>query len=271
MAATSCCGSACSQPRGLPDTLFPTFEPFMQTYNPHLGGGLYSKQYNGLSGTSLYNSRKAPEWLSKYLLSNPAIGYERPAEGGPKVVPKRLPKGVGGATPIKCDGEKCVPAGGEVYIDPSQGDAEHSKNHEITHWKDLKKYPYLIHGIAEKYKGLVAQFAKEYGEDAIPRIVTSIYEALTDYRTIQDKCREDRHCGTAREWFNDSGYRPWMELMEDLRKYEDLEDLMREYNDIGKAKAEVIFDSGVVGGPYGPLGPALEPLDDPYSGIMGQS
>jgi hypothetical protein len=216
--------------RRLPHTIqdnFPDLYPNLRLLN----------YLNGLLGLI-----ENPEYANYVISSSPVLGAEKPLQYRgpkvPKVVSKKLPKGVKGATPIKCDRKKCVPAGDEVYVDPSQGDVSHAMDHEITHYDDLIKNPYIIQGIAERYKDLIEPYAQKYGPEMAHNLVIALYEGLTDLRTIQNKCRNSGDCATASKWYEESGYKPIMDLIRDIRGHGSLDGLIDMYNEIGRMKAE---------------------------------
>jgi hypothetical protein len=162
---------------------------------------------------------------------------------------KRLPGGALGQTPVQCDNTRCWPAG-EGYIDSEKiakidktgerGTEEHVRIHEGTHENDFVRYPYLMHGIQAYHQDLI----QKYG----PNIALELYEALTDSRVVQKKNKTDKK--KAGNWFNESGYKPWMKFVQLLRKSGDFEDVMKFYNEIGEMRAKAVESYQKPKGPY---------------------
>ena len=152
---------------------------------------------------------------------------------------KRLPGGALGQTPVQCDNTKCWSAG-EGYIDSEKiakidktgerGTDEHDRIHEGTHKNDFIRYPYLMHGIQAYHKDLI----QKYG----PNIAVELYEALTDTRVVGKKKKINPK--KAGNWFNESGYKPWMKFVQLLRKNGEVDDVLKFYNEIGEMRAKSI-------------------------------
>lgn len=152
---------------------------------------------------------------------------------------RRLPGSALGQTPVQCDNTKCWPVG-KGYIDTKKiqkidpkgemGTKEHVEDHEETYYNDFVKYPYLMHGIQTVHQDLM----RKYG----PQVAIEIYEALTESRVIDKKKKSDRKMSG--NWLKESGYRGWTRLVSLLRKNNDVDDILKFYNEIGEMRARAL-------------------------------